>query len=159
VTELEHKAAEAWRAVSQGSGFFDRAFGVKAMPAAVAIDMVQDVCGDRDDAVAAILDAAGAWLAAQVPAADMSNAKLDAVAVIGDLRAEAFDLADSLRVAIGVRAMEVRLRRAPEPPATQDERDAAMSWSVWCARADLAVRLGRKVAAAAYPIEEGTVTQ
>lgn len=152
MAELEHKADEAWRAMCAGTGFFDRANAVRPMPAGVAIDMVQDVCGERDDAVCAILGAAARWLESEFPADDFQNAELDAVAVIGDIRGEAFGLAESLREAIMQRAGDVRLARVLGRSRVPDATfETAIAWSKWCERAALAIKLCRELAPAAHP--------
>ena len=152
MTELEHKAAEAWSAVIQGHSFFDRFLRKQPMPPGVALDMVQDVCGDRDDALFALLDAGANWLWSLTPAPDMTGAKADVTAIVGSIRAEGFGLAESLVQAIRERANGVlyawQLHRQIVPQA---EREVAMRWVTWCDRAALAVRLGREMVAAAHP--------
>ena len=61
MTELEHRAAEAWAAMVRPRTIL--AAGEWPMPAGVALDVVQDATSERDDAVTALIGAAADWLA------------------------------------------------------------------------------------------------
>ena len=62
-SELQEKAKEAWKAMLHD---------LHPMPAGVAIDMVQDVCGDRFEAVAMLFAVAAKWLRAAMPKRNQS---------------------------------------------------------------------------------------
>lgn len=159
MTELETKAIEAWTAMRRAPatvpGFSAQLDPTEApMPAGIALDMVQDVCGDRDDAVQALLDAAAEELIVFVPQQDPFGSADDAQAVASDLRGEHFAHAASALVAIEQRVVGVKLDRILNRPSVSDaEYEAALSWGRWCDRAKLAIELGRAISAAAYPTE------
>lgn len=69
MTATEHRATEAWAKVVREKTVLDVFAGTEPMPPAIALDYVQDECGDRDDAVMALLAAAGQWLLDTMPVA------------------------------------------------------------------------------------------
>lgn len=61
-------ARSAWKAMSRKPLVLDTITGQSAMPAAVAVDMVQDVTDDRGDAITAIVGVAADELETSLPA-------------------------------------------------------------------------------------------
>lgn len=54
MTELEHKAAEVWALYGRQPSIMEDSAGLEPLPAGIALDMVQDVTGERREAYAAI---------------------------------------------------------------------------------------------------------
>ena len=156
MNELKAKADEAWAAMVVPEDVFTRS-GLKPGPMApdIALDMVQDVTGDRDEAVTALLQAASDWLntlrmgaALRGISADSSevhtgNAQ-DAERVTAYIRGESLGLAMTHLVHIHERSR----RGLPFPGA---EARACLWWKQWEEKASLALKLCRQMIEAAHP--------
>jgi hypothetical protein len=133
MTELEQKAAEAWRLV------FDH-----AMPPRIAMDFVQDVCGRRTEALEAILFQAVCTLGNTRPSAEQMTGAgyADSAAGIfsGHLLSRHFDAAGSVLYELRVRLSHERV--GPFAP----DRDR---WIDWCADAERVLKLCRELTSAA----------
>lgn len=92
-TETAAKATEAWWAM-----FHE----LHPLPAGMAIDMVQDVCGERDDAVIALLESAWQWLVDLCPerpdSVPTSTEGRLAIAVRGHILCEGYGIANNCRL-------------------------------------------------------------
>lgn len=147
MTELEAKAAEAWACIVRPITVSTRGFGNGPMPAAVALDMVQDVTGDRDDAVGAIVRAGADWLDTQtVPWLGSRAYSDDAELVRNYLRSEGLKMASLFAAHIKERADQ-----AADPRASSEEKWAAHEWGRWADKATFAIDTCRAVVDAAYP--------
>ena len=147
MTEVEQIARETWVLM---------AVGERPMPADVALDRVQDVCGCRDEAVSALCRAAASWLAgervvfvlrgvarsgSEVHAGNMGDADL----VISLTHHERLGLADTYLTHIRERC----LRAAATD--SQRENRAASHWMIWAGKAERAIRLIGELGRAAHP--------
>ncbi len=86
MTELEHKAYETWVAIHR-----------KGMPIFAALDCVQDVAGERDMALRAVIEAASKWLMANVPGKKPKVQYKTAELVAGLVLIGDFDTSDEKR--------------------------------------------------------------
>lgn len=125
------------------------------MPIAVALDYCQNVTGERDDAVTALLGAAANWLDTQtVPGGATlidSGCIDDRDSIAGYIRSEGLGMA-----AIFLSHIRSRCDSAAHPIATGAERFAAAQWQAWANKAAFAIALCRTVIDAAYPVETST---
>lgn len=151
MSELEQRANEAWLAMQRD---------VRPMPPGVAIDYAQDVCGDRDDAVSAILTAAAVYLDPLRPEpADSTSADMGAaIAARGYLLGESWTLAGSCLDEIDGRSRQViDWIEEPDDGAAdvlgldQRSHELACAWLRWCAYTRGAIETCRAISAAAYP--------
>ena len=157
MTELEHKAREAWHAVAKPETVLSRAFGGGPMPPAIALDMVQDVCGDRDDAVTAVLLAAASALRERIPDDDHAQNRDHAAHIVGQIPGEYFGHAE-----LWVEDVLNNARRAEEAfmmltsITDQDFCDysRAVEWRRWATEANRVIGLCRQLCAAAHPAKE-----
>lgn len=151
-TELELRAAEAWKLLSRKPNILDSITGREAMSPGVAIDYVQDVTGDRDEAVMAIINAAADWLDSQtVPGGDgeiHAGCLPDSELIRNYLRGECMGLA--LVFIVHIRD---RCYRASTTFGPRGDWFAAQDWNAWADKALIAIDHCRAVAAAAYPVE------
>lgn len=150
MNEIESKAAEAWTALVS-----HRDDEQKPIEPGVAIDMVQDVTGDRDDAVTALVSAAADWLntlrigaVLRGISADGSEAHVgnvqDAELVADYLRGETLGLATVHLSHIHERSRDARSQ-------FRSEARACEWWMGWERSAELAIRIVRELSEAAYP--------
>lgn len=154
MTELEQAADTAWAALLLPDNLLTRAFGGGPMPVAVAIDMVQNVTGDRDDAVTALHGAAWGWLLMLAPTGPLDDL---ATALMGHLLGEQYSLAENMREQLHHRTTGTRLSRILHPRDTSAAEAArADQWGAWCVHAKRAIEVCQAVSAAAYPIETTT---
>lgn len=135
--ELSQAAERAWVAMLHD---------VRPMPAGVALDMAQDVCGDRDDAVTALLNAAADELESLLPAGGPFHP--EAGFIVSHVRAEDFKFAETLLKNVRGRAGNMHRVSAHLADST-----AGAAWLRWCAYAERDIALCRAVCAAAYPLE------
>jgi hypothetical protein len=121
------------------------------MEPAIALDYVQNVTGDRDDAVTALIHAGCDWLAAQEPqkvAGDLDAVcHSDADLVLGHLRGEGIGMAVTFASHI-----EERCGFASHP-ASGRERWIASDWLAWVRKASDVIDWCRKIVTAAHPQE------
>ena len=144
------KAVEAWALAIRPRTILSTLGGAEPMPPAVAIDYVQDVCGDRDDAVAALMVAAAAWLRDRMPALPAAWCEVDSscresAGLVCDYLAS-----DSLMYAVHL----WRVRYTIDSPGVLLDRGmmrAADAWQRWYRDADRARQLCRELSAAAWP--------
>lgn len=147
MSEVEQIARETWAAMAAGAD---------PMPPDIALDRVQDVCDDRDDAVMALCRAAASWLAgervvfvlrgvsrsgSEVHAGNMGDADL----VISTVHHETLGLADTFLTHIRERC----LRAAAID--SQVENRAASHWMIWAGKAERTLRLIGELGRAAHP--------
>lgn len=151
--EVEQAASRAWLAMVTEVPFFARTIERRTpMPAAVALDMVQDVTGDRDDAVCALLMAAAIWLddaRPEQPVGRISTSLNTAISVRGHLLGEGYGLAENCLRELMDLNREIRndyhhlgLNYGP----ADDARAAA--WHQWGHKAKRAIEVCRQVTAA-----------
>jgi hypothetical protein len=156
MTEVEHKAREAWAAMLVRDSVFSRA-GLRPgpMPADLAIDMVQDVTGDRDDAAGAIIGAGADWLANQTQPGGGTETDVGCSAAannaIGSLRAESLGTAALFLGHVRTLCDRV-LKESSLFPAPRPEVYAALRWERWLAKAERALALCNAVADVAWPL-------
>lgn len=159
MTELEAKAAEAWAHVVRPETVLTRALGGGPMPVAIALDMVQDVTGDRDEALTAVLTAASDWLRGRIPSEPCPFASpqmADANAACGEIPGEFFghaelwvaDVAENARRVIE-RFVVLAVRHVTE--ADRLDYFRAVEWKRWAADATRTIALCRQLCAAAHP--------
>lgn len=140
MTETQHNARVAWLALVHPT----------PMPCDIALDYVQDSCGDRDDAISEIITAAGDWLAVQsIPAATDTEThaacREAATLAVSHLREQSSGLA---KLHLGnLRQLIDRGQLS----ALVAERRSALAWSVWCGSAATAVAACERLVLAAYP--------
>ena len=138
MAELEQRAGEAWLAMQRN---------VHPMDAGVALDYAQDACGDRDDAVSAIVRAGADWLDTQtVPWLGSRAYSDDAELVRNYLRSEGLKMASLFASHI-----EERANQAAHPSASGEEWWAGQVWGRWADKATFAIDTCRAVVDAAYP--------
>lgn len=147
MTATQEKAAEAWAMMVRPANPLAR---VMPMPPAVALDYVQDVCGDRDEAVTALCGAAAGWLLLRVPIKPEK----------GDVWADEYDPlcrddarhvseclgAESSLAAVFVEHINERVWARTAADALL--RDA---WRLWVRDARAAIDFARQLVAAAWP--------
>lgn len=152
MTELEQKASQAWSSMTRKPFILDAITGVQAMPVGVAIDFVQDVTGDRDDAVTALVNAGASWLDAQTRPSEVGEiadgCMADAESITSYLRGEALGMAS-----IFLGHIRLRCESALHPNASREDRLAAHSWHLWTRKAQETIDWVRAVIDAAYPVE------
>lgn len=150
MTELEQIADAAWAAAIRDESILTRAFGGEPMPAPIAVDMVQDVCGERDDAVVAIREAATRWLNALAPIvpwrlltdAESVNAAEDAATLRALLAAGDLGSAEACRQFLVDRTDATRLAHAHYPrSASVAQAEFAARLGSWCFAAKRAIRI------------------
>jgi hypothetical protein len=157
--ELEQAARTAWAAMSDARSqiqrMVDQMAGVRVEPmtAPIALDYVQNVTGDRDDAVSALIRAGTDWLDAQRQPSEGGEVgdgcMCDARLVIYFVRGELLGTAE---VFLG--HIEERCSRAVHPQATPQDRHAATGWHRWADKARSVIERCRLIVAAAYPDEQ-----
>ena len=148
--EVEHEARRAWDAMTQEAN---------PLPADLAIDLVQDETGDRDEAVAAIHAAAARWLDGLRPEQPVSPGGLAAnsvtfnaaVACRGHLLGESYTFAENCRQEVIAWNRMVLAEHASDLHPVACGCDMARSWLAWAEHADRTIRLCREVSQAAYP--------
>lgn len=139
MTETQHNARVAWLALVHPT----------PMPADIALDFVQDSCGDRDEAISAIITAAGDWLAAQaIPPATSTETHAGcrevALLAVSHLREQSSGLA---KLYLGnLRQLIDRGQLS----ALAAERRSAIAWSVWLASGATAIAACESLVRAAY---------
>lgn len=150
--ELAAKAAEAWAMMTRPVTIFTQIAGEQPMPAAVALDFVQNVTGERDEAVTALVNAGADWLDAQTrpsETGEIANGCMqDAVRVTKYLRGQYFGYANAF-----LSHIQDRCNQAADPRAAQGEKWAANSWLGWARKASAVIEACRRVVEAAYPTE------
>ncbi len=144
MTEVEQIARETWVLM---------AVGERPLPPEFALDRVQDVTDDRDEAVIELCRAAAVWLAGE-----------RVVFVLRGVRGETHDgcrgLADAIQdfvrsETLGLAAIqlgsirELCLRAAATD--SQVENRAASLWMMWAGKAERTIRLIGELGRAAYP--------
>jgi hypothetical protein len=150
--DLVHsKAAEAWAMVCYQPTILNSITGRKPMEPGIAIDYVQDVCGDRDDAVSALLNAAADWLETRLPdAADVNW--MEGGWCCNEIRGECFSHAEMWLQHVCERVGAVKRGwLLSSGSVTHRSFDAAQMWYRWHKIATNALRLCREITAAAYP--------
>jgi hypothetical protein len=152
MTATTERAAEVWAMLVRPESVLTREFGGGPIPPAVGLDFVQDVCGDRDDAVSAILEAASEWLAVRLPGNGEDVSWAEGGWVCLHIGAESFGLAE---VFIGhVRERCETAEQYYVMRTFQDGREVlegARPWKIWAATATRTLAICRAVCAAAYP--------
>lgn len=147
MTEVEQIARETWAAMATGE---------RPMPPEFALDRVQDVTDDRDEAVIELCRAAAVWLAGErvvfvlvgVSAAGgetHTGNGLDAELVQGYIRAEVLNLADTY-----LRHIRERCLRAAATDSRVENRAASL-WMMWAGKAERTLRLIAELGRAAHP--------
>ena len=151
--EVEQAASRAWLAMVEERNLFDRAIlGATPMPAAIALDMVQDAAGDRDDAACAILMAAAIWLddaRPEQPVGRISTSLSASISVRGHILGENYGLAENCLRELMDLNREIRnayhqldLNYGPE------DDELAAAWHRWGHKAKRAIGVCRQVTAA-----------
>jgi hypothetical protein len=124
------RAAEVWAMLVHPA---------ESIPPAVGLDFVHDVCGDRDDAVSAILEAASEWLAVRLPGNGEDVSWAEGGWVCLHIGAESFDLAEVFIGHVADRCRAVTAYGDWQP------------WRGWSLTATRTLAICRAVCAAAYP--------
>ncbi len=158
-TELQLRAAEAWRLMTRIPSILDSITGAEAMPHGAAIDYCQDVApgNDRDEAVTALVNAGADWLDAQALPSGAGEIHAgcfpDSELIRSYIRCESFSTAVTFLEHIRDRCYQVnafpRLEMRHEWLATAD-------WSRWTDKAKSVIAHLCAVVAAAYPVEAET---
>lgn len=157
MSELEQKASEAWVLLSRVPSVMDQLCGREPMPIGAALDFVQNVDGDRDNAVFALLDAASKYLQEKMPKHEEDNFHFEdeAFRLLGDLRGEFFGHAHSAAGTISFRAQDMAastlagmFRNTPLPPSVT----VLDNWRQWAQEAIRIITLCSQIAAEAYPV-------
>ncbi len=156
-TELEAKAAEAWKQMARPRTIFDTIGGTEPFPPAYALDFCQDVCGERDDAVTALLTAAANWLRELIPDDPCPSASpqvADALAACGEIPGEDFGHAEVwvANVAENARRVEEAYVVLQRGGFSWDDYMRASAWRRWADHATRAIELCRAVPPEAYPV-------
>ncbi len=146
MTELEHAAAEAWGLMLAPD---------TPLPPDLALDRVQDVCGERAEASAALHHAADLWLDEQKPGEHEWTGYLVVYVKITDhLNARDYDRAERARAALHTETHGVRVAHVVRQTlASRRRADDATAWGVWCVYAKRAIELCRAVGEAASPTQ------
>jgi hypothetical protein len=160
---IEQKACEAWAALIHEE---------HPVPPGVAIDLVQDEAGDRDDAVQAVHWAAALWLDARrahvlnpdlharaYPYDFPSASQQAAIACRAHLLSEDYSLAEACRKEVEVSNRQQQADLYAEDleddglpsPDLADALNYAGLWLSWCNSASFAIQTCRAVSGAAYP--------
>lgn len=152
--ELTHAAASAWAAL----------IGPAELPIEVAIDMAQEVTGDRDDAVSALADAAADWLGGLMPPKGRGPGpeanRRKAGAVCGFVRCESYFLAERTRRELHRLTVETRVTRLLRPRVVrQAAADDAAAWGLWCEYARRAIEFAARVSGESVPAGEDSGTE
>jgi hypothetical protein len=138
------RAAEVWAMLVHPA---------ESIPPAVGLDFVHDVCGDRDDAVSAILEAASEWLAVRLPGNGEDVSWAEGGWVCLHIAEESFSLAEVFLGHVIERcdtASEYYVAYGFENEG-YPEWMAARPWKAWATVATHTLALCRAVCAAAYP--------
>lgn len=158
-TELESRAAEAWAMMSRKTTIFTTLAGDREpMPPAVALDYVQDVCGDRDDAMIELMRVASHQLSIVMPTWGSGEVhrgcKADAELICSYLREESPGLATVHLVHIRDCCYMVTHPGylAPDNASPRD-RHEALDWNRWADKAMETIDRARAVVDAVYPTE------
>lgn len=150
MTDAQRKAAEVWPLVIYRPGILGTLAGRDPMPPGVAIDCVQDLCPDRDEAVAVLVGAAAAWLRDAMPAAPTGDNELDRTC-----REQAGFVCDYLASESAMCRTHLRLLRdqvdSLHVPTRADWMLSAGCWLLWFHKADRAIELCGRVSDAAWP--------
>ncbi|HEY1191087.1 MAG TPA: hypothetical protein VGE74_25865 [Gemmata sp.] len=156
--ELQQAAARAWAAMDDRRSNLQRMVDQMAgdnrgpMPVGFALDMVQNVTGDRNDAVTALINVGCDWLDTQTQPGETGEVgdacMCDARILVTYLRGEYLEYAEVYRS-----HMLESCERAAHPLATQNDRRAAMGWMRWVEKAQSVMSKCRLIIAAAYPKE------
>ncbi len=153
-TELAMYAAEAWKLMARVPNILDSLTGCEAMSPGIALDYVQNVTGDRDDAVTAIVHAGADWLDAQTVPGGTGEINAgcfpDSDLVRACLRCESLGMAATFVSHIRERCHAVR-----GFPCNDNRREwlPAEMWNQWANKAVAVIDHCRAVVAAAYPVE------
>ncbi len=155
-TELQLRAAEAWRLMTRVPSILDSITGAEAMPHGAALDYCQDVApgNDRDEAVTALVNAGADWLGMQGVRNSTSEIHVpclgDRTSICDYLRGEAFGMA-----IIFIGHIRGRCNSALNllVLAGQVNLLAADEWNRWADKAQITIGHCRAVVNAAYPIE------
>lgn len=149
-SELELKAAEAWHIIVLPRPIFSTITVQEPMPFGVALDYIQDITGDRDEAVAALLWAASNQLEKNIPE-DLVNLRDEAIGLLSDIRGEYFSHADRAAETISYRAQDAARSALEFLTGDRSRLYVYDKWRVWAAQATVAIQFARDLVAAAYP--------
>lgn len=140
-------ARSAWKAMSRKPFILDAITGQSAMPAWMAVDMVQDVTDDRGEAITAIVGVAADELEAKVPAADgqLIVTRSHATAVPGYLRC----------LSIGEAEAHVGVVRHLAAVLPQEHFMLVMKYRTWAKEAERVIELCRDLCHL-WPVESET---
>lgn len=154
--ELEAAAATAWERLSLKSSILRTVAGIESMPVPVALDFVQNVTGDRDDAVTALLNAAAKYLEGIMPTDDVGNIRTDASLAMNDLRGECFKYATSIINGISFRAQDIGVSTLAGVYGSGPGRPSVFvceEWRQWAQEAERVLAFAREIVREAYPAE------
>lgn len=150
MSEIERKAREAWALMTRPVTPFTTIAGEHPLPPGLALDYVQEVTGERDDAVTALIRAGADWLDEQTQpgdAGEVGNTCIaDARVATMYLRGESFGMA-----AVYLSHIRDRCERAADPQVSGHDKWAAHKWNMWLKKAAHALDWCKTVVAAAYP--------
>lgn len=152
--ELEAAAATAWERLSLKSSILRTVAGIEPMPVPVALDFVQNVTGERDDAVEALLLAAGKYLESIMPGADVGNILTEAFAVVGDIKSEFFSHAESAINTVSFRAQDIGVSTLAGVYGDGPGRPNVFvceEWHQWAQEAERVLGFAREIVREAYP--------
>lgn len=151
--ELEVAAATAWASLSRVPNVLDRFIGAEPMPIGAALDYVQNVTGDRDDAVTALMNAAANRLQSlRADIMDCNAILREAMAVESTIRSEDLSLARSCRDTVYFRAVGTAqdIQAGLWPTAAKGSVNACDLWRLWAVEAERFILLCEKIVKAAY---------
>lgn len=149
-SEIERKAREAWALMTRPVTPLAALTGEHPLPPGLALDYVQDVTGDRDDAVTALVRAGADWLEEQTQpgeTGEVGDACMAGARVATHyLREEKFGTAR-----VFLEHVRAQCERALHPMASRQDMRAAHGWFLWLKKATFALEWCDAVVTAAYP--------
>jgi hypothetical protein len=146
------RAAEVWAMLVRTPSIVNTVAGIEPIPPAIGLDFVQDVCGNRDDAVSAILEAASEWLAVRLPGNGEDVSWAEGGWVCLHIKAEHLSLAETFLSHVAERCETAeRFYLIAMYDADYKGITEARAWNVWSAVATRTLAICRAVCAAAYP--------
>lgn len=159
MTELERAARTAWDAMTEPQTGLTKMIQTIAgenrgpMPVAIALDMVQNVTGERDDAVTALIEAGANWLNEQSRGANGGElddgCHQDAELVTSYIRSESLGLACVYLSHLRDRCYLANYTANPN----RAHKLARERWRRWATKAQFVIDWCRKIEAEAYPVQ------
>lgn len=134
-------ARSTWAAVVRKPSILDQITGASAMPPAIAVDRVQDVTDDRNQAIDALFWAAAEVIEQALPARSAHPRWASAHAVAGYLRVGATSLAEANA------HIEETGREIAQFPSREDNLFHLNAYSIWAREARRQIAICHELAA------------